>query len=221
MDFELNQQQAFGQGVREFLGEQVAPDPPADKAESEYLRRSTALTENPARRRRTRLVRAQVAAAVRRPRARLDISAPARARVPVLGCADPGPDRRLDRADGHAVRDRTEPESVGRGANEVLCDIIAPRRRGLPRESRAVASESGASRSAVNQPARGTSHAATPTRRSPGPLLHGGTGFIRETDLHLWSERAKLADLQFSSPDVVSGWLEAELGLAGPGTETT
>ena len=44
--------------------------------------------------------------------------------------------------------------------------------------------------------------------------LHGGMGFIRETDLHLWSERAKLTDLQLGSPDVASGWLETELGLA-------
>jgi alkylation response protein AidB-like acyl-CoA dehydrogenase len=50
--------------------------------------------------------------------------------------------------------------------------------------------------------------------------LHGGMGFIRETDLHLWSERAKLTDLQFGSPDIASGWLEAELGLSADASET-
>ncbi|HXC78912.1 MAG TPA: acyl-CoA dehydrogenase family protein, partial [Candidatus Acidoferrum sp.] len=45
--------------------------------------------------------------------------------------------------------------------------------------------------------------------------LHGGMGYVRETDLHLWSERAKVAELQGGSADVAAHWLESDLGLAG------
>jgi alkylation response protein AidB-like acyl-CoA dehydrogenase len=43
--------------------------------------------------------------------------------------------------------------------------------------------------------------------------LHGGIGFVRETDLHLWSERAKTAELLDGSPDVAAVWLGREMGL--------
>jgi alkylation response protein AidB-like acyl-CoA dehydrogenase len=46
--------------------------------------------------------------------------------------------------------------------------------------------------------------------------LHGGMGFLRESDLHLWSERAKLADLRRGSGDVAAGWLGKALGLTNP-----
>jgi alkylation response protein AidB-like acyl-CoA dehydrogenase len=45
--------------------------------------------------------------------------------------------------------------------------------------------------------------------------LHGGMGFVRETDLHLWSERAKTTEIQGGTADVAAGWLQRELGLAG------
>jgi len=43
--------------------------------------------------------------------------------------------------------------------------------------------------------------------------LHGGMGYIRETDLHLWSERAKVTEIQGGTADVAAGWLQKEIGL--------
>jgi alkylation response protein AidB-like acyl-CoA dehydrogenase len=45
--------------------------------------------------------------------------------------------------------------------------------------------------------------------------LHGGMGYVRETDLHLWSERAKATEIAGGTADVAAGWLQRELGLAG------
>ena len=45
--------------------------------------------------------------------------------------------------------------------------------------------------------------------------LHGGMGYVRETDLHLWSERAKVTEIQGGTADVAARWLQAELGLVG------
>jgi hypothetical protein len=39
--------------------------------------------------------------------------------------------------------------------------------------------------------------------------------FLRETDLHLWSERAKVTELLGGNADVAAGWLQRELGLIG------
>jgi alkylation response protein AidB-like acyl-CoA dehydrogenase len=46
-----------------------------------------------------------------------------------------------------------------------------------------------------------------------GHQLHGGMGFVRETDLHLWSERAKATEIQGGTADVAAGWLQRELDL--------
>lgn len=43
--------------------------------------------------------------------------------------------------------------------------------------------------------------------------LHGGMGFVRETDLHLWSERAKVTEIQGGTADIAAGWLQQELEL--------
>jgi alkylation response protein AidB-like acyl-CoA dehydrogenase len=43
--------------------------------------------------------------------------------------------------------------------------------------------------------------------------LHGGMGFVRETDLHLWSERAKVTEVRGGTADIAAHWLQAELGL--------
>jgi alkylation response protein AidB-like acyl-CoA dehydrogenase len=43
--------------------------------------------------------------------------------------------------------------------------------------------------------------------------LHGGMGFVRETDLHLWSERAKVTEVRGGTADVAARWLQVELGL--------
>ena len=44
--------------------------------------------------------------------------------------------------------------------------------------------------------------------------LHGGMGYLRETDLHLWSERAKVTELLGGSWDVQIRRIEQALGLA-------
>lgn len=43
--------------------------------------------------------------------------------------------------------------------------------------------------------------------------VHGGMGYVRETDLHLWSERAKVAEIRGGTADVAAKWLEEEIGL--------
>ena len=43
--------------------------------------------------------------------------------------------------------------------------------------------------------------------------LHGGMGYVRESDLHLWSERAKVTDVQYGTADVAARWLQQEVGL--------
>jgi alkylation response protein AidB-like acyl-CoA dehydrogenase len=43
--------------------------------------------------------------------------------------------------------------------------------------------------------------------------LHGGMGFVRETDLHLWSERAKVTEVRGGAADIAARWLQVELGL--------
>lgn len=45
--------------------------------------------------------------------------------------------------------------------------------------------------------------------------VHGGMGYVRETDLHLWSERAKISELRGGTADVAARWLEEEIGLVG------
>ncbi|HZQ31189.1 MAG TPA: acyl-CoA dehydrogenase family protein, partial [Mycobacterium sp.] len=49
--------------------------------------------------------------------------------------------------------------------------------------------------------------------------LHGGMGYVTETDLHLWSERARVLSTLGGGADVAAGWLEDEMGLTGRGTE--
>jgi alkylation response protein AidB-like acyl-CoA dehydrogenase len=43
--------------------------------------------------------------------------------------------------------------------------------------------------------------------------LHGGMGYVVETDLHLWSERARTAGVLGGGPDVAARWLQEEVGL--------
>ena len=45
--------------------------------------------------------------------------------------------------------------------------------------------------------------------------LHGGMGYVRETDLHLWSERAKVAELSGGTADDAAAVICTELGLSG------
>ncbi|NMM83010.1 hypothetical protein B2J88_01265 [Rhodococcus sp. SRB_17] len=46
-----------------------------------------------------------------------------------------------------------------------------------------------------------------------GHQLHGGMGYVLETDLHLWSERAKVTEIRFGTADIAATWLQKELGL--------
>jgi alkylation response protein AidB-like acyl-CoA dehydrogenase len=43
--------------------------------------------------------------------------------------------------------------------------------------------------------------------------MQGGMGYVLDTDLHLWSARAKLTELLGGNADVAAGWLQSELGL--------
>ena len=43
--------------------------------------------------------------------------------------------------------------------------------------------------------------------------LQGGMGYVRETDLHLWSERAKITELRGGDADVANRWLARQIGL--------
>ena len=53
-------------------------------------------------------------------------------------------------------------------------------------------------------------HAATAARliTLDAHQLHGGMGYVTETDLHLWSERARLGSTLGGGADVAASWLE-------------
>ncbi len=42
--------------------------------------------------------------------------------------------------------------------------------------------------------------------------LHGGMGYVVETDLHLWSERARVLSTLGGGTDIAAGWLQDEIG---------
>jgi alkylation response protein AidB-like acyl-CoA dehydrogenase len=56
-------------------------------------------------------------------------------------------------------------------------------------------------------------HAATAARliTLDAHQLHGGIGYVTETDLHLWSERARLGSTLGGGADVAASWLEKTL----------
>lgn len=56
-------------------------------------------------------------------------------------------------------------------------------------------------------------HAATAARRVTldAHQLHGGMGYVTETDLHLWTERARLGSTFGGGADVAASWLEASM----------
>jgi alkylation response protein AidB-like acyl-CoA dehydrogenase len=56
-------------------------------------------------------------------------------------------------------------------------------------------------------------HAATAARliTLEAHQLHGGIGYVTETDLHLWSERARLGSTLGGGADVAASWLEETL----------
>jgi len=56
-------------------------------------------------------------------------------------------------------------------------------------------------------------HAATAARliTLDAHQLHGGMGYVTETDLHLWTERARLGSTLGGGADVAASWLEQTL----------
>jgi alkylation response protein AidB-like acyl-CoA dehydrogenase len=73
----------------------------------------------------------------------------------------------------------------------------------------------GRGRDAIRTTAIAVMRAVEAYRRSTldAHQLHGGMGYVLETDLHLWSERARVLAVEGGGPDVATRWLEGELGL--------
>lgn len=65
-------------------------------------------------------------------------------------------------------------------------------------------------RTATRETAIARMHAATAARliTRDAHQLHGGMGYVTETDLHLWSERVRLGSTLGGGADVAAGWLE-------------
>lgn len=68
----------------------------------------------------------------------------------------------------------------------------------------------GRGRTASRETAVARMHAATAARliTLDAHQLHGGMGYVTETDLHLWSERARLGSTLGGGADVAASWLE-------------
>ncbi|BBY36917.1 acyl-CoA dehydrogenase [Mycobacterium mantenii] len=68
----------------------------------------------------------------------------------------------------------------------------------------------GRGRVASKETAIARMHAATAARliTLDAHQLHGGMGYVTETDLHLWSERARLGSTFGGGADVAAAWLE-------------
>ncbi|BBY20696.1 acyl-CoA dehydrogenase family protein [Mycobacterium stomatepiae] len=66
---------------------------------------------------------------------------------------------------------------------------------------------------ATRQTAIARMHAGTATRlvTLDAHQLHGGIGYVTETDLHLWTERARLGSTLGGGADVAAAWLEETL----------
>jgi alkylation response protein AidB-like acyl-CoA dehydrogenase len=66
---------------------------------------------------------------------------------------------------------------------------------------------------ATRQTAIARMHAAAAARliTRDAHQLHGGMGYVTETDLHLWSERARLGSTLGGGADVAAAWLEESL----------
>lgn len=62
-------------------------------------------------------------------------------------------------------------------------------------------------------------HAATAARliTLDAHQLHGGMGYVTETDLHLWSERARLGATLGGGTDVAASWLQETMGEGSAG----
>lgn len=68
-------------------------------------------------------------------------------------------------------------------------------------------------RIATRETAVARMHAARASRRITldAHQLHGGMGYVTETDLHLWTERARLGSTLGGGADIAASWLEETL----------
>lgn len=75
----------------------------------------------------------------------------------------------------------------------------------------------GKGHTATRETAIARMHAATAAKQATldAHQLHGGMGYVTETDLHLWSERARVLSTLGGGADTAAAWLERELELAG------
>ncbi|ASR36269.1 hypothetical protein BAY61_16065 [Prauserella marina] len=73
----------------------------------------------------------------------------------------------------------------------------------------------GKGRCATRETAIARMHAASACRRVTldAHQLHGGMGYVLDTDLHLWSERARSLGTFGGTADTAAGWLREEVGL--------
>jgi alkylation response protein AidB-like acyl-CoA dehydrogenase len=71
----------------------------------------------------------------------------------------------------------------------------------------------GRGHTATRETAIARMHAATAARliTLDAHQLHGGMGYVTETDLHLWTERARLGSTLGGGADVAASWLEETL----------
>jgi alkylation response protein AidB-like acyl-CoA dehydrogenase len=76
----------------------------------------------------------------------------------------------------------------------------------------------GRGRTATRETAIARIHAATAAKliTLDAHQLHGGMGYVTETDLHLWSERARVLSTLGGGADVAASWLENEIGWDDP-----
>lgn len=77
----------------------------------------------------------------------------------------------------------------------------------------------GRGRTASRETAIARMHAATAARliTLDAHQLHGGMGYVTETDLHLWSERARLGATLGGGADVAASWLRETMGEGSAG----
>jgi alkylation response protein AidB-like acyl-CoA dehydrogenase len=75
----------------------------------------------------------------------------------------------------------------------------------------------GRGRTATRETAIARMHAAAAARliTLDAHQLHGGIGYVTETDLHLWSERARFGSTFGGTSDVAASWLEDCLAESG------
>jgi alkylation response protein AidB-like acyl-CoA dehydrogenase len=69
-------------------------------------------------------------------------------------------------------------------------------------------------RTATRETAIARMHAATAARliTLDAHQLHGGIGYVTETDLHLWTERARIGSTLGGGADVAAAWLQEGMG---------